>query len=562
MPKIATALRIKTLQPENTSNQRSHLYPPVKKSSKASSQARTGFLLSFLCNLTLFCITLKTSLMKKMFIIFFFTVINAISKGQEFPVFENGLIYSKHTMGKLKSIVDSLNLRFKKCDLTRKYYSVKQGTGRYILIEGTQAKKAINDIIRGITLPTFLLKYIPTKSDSSLLICEFRYKNNEAEDEVLIRGETVDINQDFEIKYQENEKTEYSGRKNNWVFSYSKSTKYEKESIEILYLTTSLLEKPIPFDYAKMILYSDCLIDTSETVFLETAKNEDWYYVREKSQNITEFPSYIAFINYVEKNTKDILTMYRTNTSSEMNWYYKDSIKRLYIKDTLAHKQKFQLLLKEAVAEVIENNIPTDNDFEYYTSEYYSKKDALTMKRNRIVVGQCSQDNRPRIHAMNIAVLSAESISWEVFLRAHLDIMNDRFDRLSDGSYAWGERHTYIREIEELNIDMQELILGISLRISNPSENHYYGSIGRLGRALSETKNKQTLEETILKMIQDEKLDDYNRLLMHYLFLNYTYYLPKKQDRELNLQKLELADRSLPIYLRSKISINKKNFQR
>jgi hypothetical protein len=182
------------------------------------------------------------------------------------------------------------------------------------------------------------------------------------------------------------------------------------------------------------------------------------------------------------------------------------------------------------------------------------------MKRNRIVVGQCSQDDGPRIHAMNIAVLSAESTSWEVFLRAHLDIMNNRFERASDGSYAWGRRNTYIREIEELDIDMQELLLGISLRISNPSENHYYGSIGRLGRALSETTNRRQLEETILAMIQDEKLDDYNRLLMHYLFLNYTYYLPEKKDRERNLQELEQADKTLPVYLRSKIKINTKNF--
>ena len=204
--------------------------------------------------------------------------------------------------------------------------------------------------------------------------------------------------------------------------------------------------------------------------------------------------------------------------------------------------------------------MPVTSDFEYYTAEYYSKKDALTMKRNRIVVGFCSQDDGPRVHAMNIAVLSAESISWEVFLRAHLDIMNDRFERVSDGSYAWGKRNTYIREIEELNIDMQELLLGISLRLSNPSENHYYGSISRLGRALSETKDRQKLEETILKMIKDEKLDDYNRLLMHYLFLNYTYYLPNQSERKLNLEKLESADKTLPVYLYSKIKINKKNF--
>ncbi|MBK7243510.1 MAG: hypothetical protein IPH98_06560 [Saprospiraceae bacterium] len=72
--------------------------------------------------------------------------------------------------------------------------------------------------------------------------------------------------------------------------------------------------------------------------------------------------------------------------------------------------------------------------------------------------------------------------------------MNDRFDRKSDGSYAWGQRNTYIKELEELNINVPDLILGILFRIENPASNHYFGSIGRVGRALSETKNRNEIE--------------------------------------------------------------------
>ena len=498
--------------------------------------------------------------MKKILITAFIFLALTI-KAQEFPIYENGLIYSESTMGKLKFIVDSLNLKFKRCDLTRKFYSIKQGKGQYILIEGSLAKKALNDIHNNITLSAFLAKYKPTKFDSSLLICESRYINYNQEEVTSIRSETADADNDFEIEFTENEEKDGHNKaiNGNWIFSYGKATSYSKESIEILYLSAPLTQREIPLQYAKMILYSDCLVDTSQTVFLETAKRTRGYSAPEDADH-TKNENYSYFMKFVEKHTKDILKKHRIDAANDFSWYYKDSLKKLYIRDTLSHQPKFKSLLKDAVTEVIENFIPVDPEFEYYTSEYYSKKDALTMKRNRIVIGQCSQDDGPRVHAMSIAVLSAESTSWEVFLRAHLDIMNDRFDRVSDGSYAWGKRNTYIREIEELNIDMQELILGISLRLSNPSENHYYGSIGRLGRALSETKDRQKLDETILRMIQDEKLDDYNRLLMHYLFLNYTYYLPEKKDREINLQKLEQADKTLPDHIRSKIKINKKNF--
>ncbi len=39
------------------------------------------------------------------------------TKFSEFQTFPNGLIYSETTMNKLSHIVDSLNLKFKKCNL-------------------------------------------------------------------------------------------------------------------------------------------------------------------------------------------------------------------------------------------------------------------------------------------------------------------------------------------------------------------------------------------------------------------------------------------------------------
>ncbi|WP_315823059.1 hypothetical protein [Paraflavitalea speifideaquila] len=188
-------------------------------------------------------------------------------------------------------------------------------------------------------------------------------------------------------------------------------------------------------------------------------------------------------------------------------------------------------MLQEAANEVLEEGWSND-EFENYVATYYSKKTSLELKRGRRVVGMCSQDQRPRVHALNIAILSAETVNWETFLRAHLDIMNDRFDRASDGSYAWAARKTYIKELEVLDINLSDLMLGISLRINNPSANHYFGSIGRLGRALAESANSAGIEERMLTMIADKNLDTYNRLITYYLFLNYNYNLEDKVKRK------------------------------
>jgi len=177
----------------------------------------------------------------------------------------------------------------------------------------------------------------------------------------------------------------------------------------------------------------------------------------------------------------------------------------------------------------------------------------LDTMRNTRVTGMCSRDRGPRIHAANIALLSAETTNWEVFLRAHLDIMNDRFDRVSDGSYAWKERGTYIGELEALDINVADLIFGISLRIENPAQYHYFGSIGRLGRALSEIQNKADIEQIMLDIIMDDDLDDFNRVAIYYLFLNYSGHLKDEIVQKVALEKLDIAVKELPTYLYEQI---------
>ncbi|MEM6395537.1 MAG: hypothetical protein AAF741_04260 [Bacteroidota bacterium] len=166
------------------------------------------------------------------------------------------------------------------------------------------------------------------------------------------------------------------------------------------------------------------------------------------------------------------------------------------------------------------------------------------------VVGFCSQDSRPRIHAMNITRLAAETGSWEIFLRSHLNIMNDRFDRASDGSYAWGARKTYIRELEELGINVPDLMLGLTFRMSNPSQNHYFGSVNRLGRALAESQFLDDIYARALKHISDPKLDDFNRLVMVFLCRNIIHHIEDENAAEIRRSDLRNAVDTLPDYLK------------
>jgi hypothetical protein len=475
----------------------------------------------------------------------------------EFKTYSNGLIYSDITMNQLTHIVDSLNLKFKRCDLSRTYYAKSQGIGHYVSIEKSNIKGALADIRNDVSFDDFIKKYTKANVNYNMLIIKSRYKNDYSKKWVVeFSGQTMVNYGEPEIAIEDD--PEYFNRKlqNKWVI---KKKNPSDEDLEAFYITDEFKSAKIPEKYARMILYADCVVDTTTDIFTDKASYSDIF--DRHSDKKYEKSNMFAFTQYIEKSTSHITEKNVPAVYGENRWLALDSMKKAWVNDNLVNSEKFKTLLAGAIKEVKEKASLSYDRFEEYVAKYVSKADALEMKRNRRVMGQCSMDQSPRFHALNIAMLAAETINWQVFLRAHLNIMNDRFDRMTDGSYAWGNRNTYIKELEELNIEVQELLLGISLRIENPVEKHYYGSINRLGRGLAETKNRIQLEEQLLSAIKDNELDAYNRMLMHYLFLNYIYYLPKKNDRLASLEKLEAADKTLPDFLTSRIEIKKADFE-
>ena len=183
---------------------------------------------------------------------------------------------------------------------------------------------------------------------------------------------------------------------------------------------------------------------------------------------------------------------------------------------------------------------------------YGRPADALALKRNRRVWGSCSMDDSPRLHTLDIATLAAESVNWDIFLRAHLDILNDRFDRASDGSYAQAGRQTYVLELEELEIDVPDLLLGTLLRAENTNAGHYVASANRTGRASTEAKEAGAIAARLLAMIADPELDLYNRAVLYYAYLNYNGHLQDEAVQERNEKALELALAGIPKELRGK----------
>ncbi|WP_207514399.1 hypothetical protein [Longitalea luteola] len=475
-----------------------------------------------------------------------------ISQTPEFNKSATGLIYPDSTIKKLKHIVDSLNLKFKVCDLNKVYQSKLQAKANFVSLKKDKINEAKKDIESNIPYEDFIRKYPNAEKEEELLIVKFKYKDYEDKDIVEFSSVELGSKGRHELEYEKNIGNYDKPLKGKWIYKYYKKTDYSAESIKAFYFTEELTHTSIPVTYAKMIQYSDCLVDTSTQIFYDKARRSGVRYISSPSSILKEF------MDYVHKSTNRPEYQSGQNEKEQEIYWQKyqlwDSVRILRLDSIRQKDEKFNTLLQNAVKDALTNG-GTNDEFEEYVERYYSPNAALELKRNRIVVGGCSMDNSPRIHAFNIAILSAETTNWEIFLRSHLDIMNDKFERASDGSYAWGQRKTYIRELEVLDINVPDLLLGISLRIENPANNHYYGNIGRLGRALAETDKSDEIETKILQMISDNQLDDYNRIILYYLFLNYNYNLENKERQVENKVKLQKAVNTLPDYLAKKITV-------
>lgn len=518
--------------------------------------------------------------MKKFFLLIILICANLSAQNTEFKVYDNGLIYSGNSIGKLKHIVDSLNLKFKVCEFNKKFLSCAQAKANFIRLEKSDVLKAKKDLENNISYLEFKSKYPKATFVENLVVLKSHYANHEDIESVrfssLELGKSPSERIDLKQKEIESYKNNFKGK---WVFEFNEKTNYSKESLDAFYFIEDFETKAISDKYAKLIQYADCLIDTTAQVFYDNAKDSGVRYMDtlpNKSRKLEEYvektlkkPTFsevklsliygfdeMAFDNKSKKkNKKDIVD--KELAEKEYDIYQTDlqkweSLKLTRVDSLRVVDKNFDLMLNEALAEA-KTNKTSDDEFEEYVGRYISKADELELKRNRRVIGGCSMDDSPRIHALNIAMLSAETTKWEIFLRSHLNIMNDRFDRVSDGSYAQGARDTYIKEIEVLDINVLDLILGISLRIENPSKNHYFSSINRVGRALSESANPELVEKSILDMIADSNLDDFNRVMMYYLFDNYTYSLKDENAKKINQSKLKVAVSKMPEYISSKI---------
>ena len=453
----------------------------------------------------------------------FFTVLLAITiscqaqtiRSEEFNVEDNGLIYSQADMKILRKVVDSLSLRFKTCDLTTSYYSHPQATVRHLQFRSDSAdfKKIRQAIETGIEYEALIRRFgtqIYKSITGSLIRMSDPY-----EQEFYLWGTPTD---GYDVQY---DFPQSSFGNNKWVV-YESATGGRLKFLHVWYLASPFASSKLPDEYAKLLQYVDCMIDTNTA---RSRENTNWSRSA-KSKALEPLVNFLNAKMHIKK--KDEWKDYFTEEKFE------------YAINNLLKDTQFVALVRA----VVDSSIKAGEGNEYLedlAGILLSKDKKLEIMRNRVVMGRCSRDPSPRLHALRIAKTSAEAHRWDIFLRAHLDIMNDRFERTSDGSYAYGGRGTYLKELEELNLNVIDLMLGMSLRSPSVSDNHYNGTVWRLGRALAESKDRLAFESRVITMMNDHRLDAFNRGLLCLLYRNYLGHLPDEKEKIQKEEKLNTS---------------------
>lgn len=458
-----------------------------------------------------------------------------IAQRGEFTVHPNGYIYSEASMAQLHRIVDSLNIRFMACDPDRTYRSLPHAKARHLSLSGSTVKAVVRDIEAGMPLDELLRRH-PKLDLGAERTCAFvRYMN---EGEPVTTAVPISFS-DRMAGHVDSPGDPFAGSTphlGKWLLD--RSSYDGKDYLEAVVITTEPVWQELPEHYGRLVQYVDCLIDTTQSIYTDDAQPS-------YRGGRTSKPALERMRGLVEKAVTAKAPEWTEDKEAYSEARRRYEVLRDQQMDSMAALPDFQADLQKAVQAILKDRAG-DPFLEELVVRYGDPADALALKRNRRVWGACSMDDSPRVHALDIATLAAESVNWDIFLRAHLDILNDRFDRASDGSYAQAGRQTYVKELEELDIAVPDLLLGTLLRAENTNEGHYVASANRTGRAISEAKDSEAIADRLLAMIADAELDLYNRAIIYYAFLNYNGHLDDEAQQQRNEELLDAAMVGIP----------------
>ena len=305
----------------------------------------------------------------------------------------------------------------------------------------------------------------------------------------------------------------------------------KKRVVTLVRFRTDFQTPVIPERYNHMINYANCMINPHVKLFhngpARTGDRAEAQAALDRFVQLTAFPE--------PEFEDDVASEVRSEVWSA--WFEN---KEKHMRETVVPDPAFLPALEAAAAGalVLGRSEPVLDE---YALKFLPGDMTLELLRLNQLMGGCSMDESPRIQATMMANLAAETGNWDVYLRSHLNLLNDRFSRVSDNSLAENQRQTHLSSLEDLGLNVLELMLGTGFTIQKDNEpGRYRGSVRRSGRALTEMSDREQAEAALEMLIFDEELDLNNRL--GFLMIN-IWYLNHTPREEAHFKGAELLEK-------------------
>ncbi len=472
--------------------------------------------------------------------------------------FPTQLLYDYTTLRNLGKIVDSLNRGFQNATSRPRYFSADQAIGHYVVLHGVEARAAKQDIDRNIGLEEFRKKYPSCSIIENLLVLkEMHHKDIYSNAHVLFSN--IEMGDVYERKIYTHDTTIYDKNlKGSWIAELRDD---RPPYLEAYYFPEGFGSTCIPDKYASMIYYVDCVIDKNSRVLVENpAESYRVAKIEADKQFSKKAPALFKLTRFLHDSAgRPERRLYYDEgeyIDDYNEWWYvtADSV----IQNQLRNSALLKELISAAVDEALDLSMPNQL-LERLAELSETKERMLRLLRIRKVTGFCSRDSEPAKHTQKIAILAAQTGHWDIFIRAHMDVLNNRFESIAYSGFNYFSRKTHVEELERIHLNVPVLLLGTAFRLEN-CKGHYFGSISEMGRALSESERKDEIEMYMAEAISDTGLDKFNRVIMCFLYKNYVYCLNDYKRKKQDIKEYNKLVKTLPPYFAQRLAVKSSEF--
>ncbi len=447
-----------------------------------------------------------------------FLLLSSLSAWSQVVVFNNGMVYKSEDISRMRQQADSLTKVFNTQPVLP-VYSLSQGYGNGVKITKNK-KAAIKAMHKGMPyeklVSTFSIR--PENRDTGMLVQKQTFiiaygQNNQYY--LYLDADSIASKAKLKLKRK-------------WLYID------EEEALLGIYFTTDLEPQQLPEKYARWIRYYAFMVDTTT--------KEPCKFIPDTPGDTNKIKLLWDYLfNYPgmpQQVTDKGIEPWDEHHKKFLAW----NEKRLaWVDSALVPTPKFKAMLTDAANYAITHCI-SNADLEDYVEKYLDPAIALKIALMQPMVNN-SYPQVIQSQNVRLATMAARAGNFKLFLQKHLKAVEYQCFPTYPACRAIDKR---VKELDAVGVNTIQLILGALLYSQQTPGAKLYFQDHYMMAALAQYHQPDTVANTLLEMIRDDKLDDGNRSMAVGLLIWFLYCYDDAMAKPMIVDSLKEAAKTLP----------------